>query len=232
LVEKKIISYQNLFIQILIIAIIFSIIAFIFMLYILFLYGKAYSGAKSLLRRLPPEAVINDLNLYNYIFFHASSSNQEMSLGQKIIYESLSPILIVGKSQHIESVNPAISQALGFRPEELIGQPFSSIIYEEDQEKINRFLTLMLLGESSDFCEESIHCITDANDLVSISMTILGMCKSTQADLNSYVIILRDETILQNQQKEAKEAKRKSEELLYEIIPRDIVFRMNKGEKM
>jgi class 3 adenylate cyclase len=231
LAEKEIISYQNLLIQILIVVIIFSIIAFIFMLRVPFFYDNAYSGAKSLLRRLPPEAVIHNMNLHNYILSQSSSSKQQMSLGQTIIYESLSPILIVGVTQHIESANPAVTKTLGFRPEELIGQPLSSIICEADQENINRFLTLLRLGESRDFCLESINCVTDANILVPTSMTILGMRKSSQADLNSFVILLRDETILQSQQKEVEEAKQKSEELLYEILPRDIVVRINKGEK-
>lgn len=229
--EKQISSYQNLLIIILIIAIIISIIVFILMLYIPFLYDDAYSVAKSLLRKLPPEAVINNINLHNYILFQISSSTHFMSLGEKIIHESLSPILIVGRSQHIESANSAVSQTLGFRPEELIGQPFSSIICEEDQENVNRLLTLMRLGESGDFCQETINCVTDANELVPTSMTILGMRKSAQAELNSYVILLRDETILQSQQLEVEEAKRKSEALLYEILPRDIVVLINKGEK-
>jgi class 3 adenylate cyclase len=50
-------------------------------------------------------------------------------------------------------------------------------------------------------------------------------------DINSFVLILHDVTAIMKQQEEAEEAKAKSEKLLYEILPRDIVNRLNQGEK-
>ena len=51
------------------------------------------------------------------------------------------------------------------------------------------------------------------------------------AKVESFVVILRDETQLMQQQKEAEAAKAQSENLLYQILPRDIVVRINSGEK-
>jgi class 3 adenylate cyclase len=57
----------------------------------------------------------------------------------------------------------------------------------------------------------------------------LGITKDSQ--LRSFVLILRDETLLQTQMKEEEEAKARSEGLFYSILPRDIVIRLNQGEK-
>jgi class 3 adenylate cyclase len=49
--------------------------------------------------------------------------------------------------------------------------------------------------------------------------------------VSSYVTILKDETGFIAQQKEAEAAKAQSEMLLYQILPRSIVARLNAGEK-
>lgn len=73
-------------------------------------------------------------------------------------------------------------------------------------------------------------------------VTILGMSsqghtlkseESSQEHLKvtSFVFILRDETQLIEQQKEAEASKAQSENLLFQILPRHIVAKLNSGEK-
>ena len=53
----------------------------------------------------------------------------------------------------------------------------------------------------------------------------------SKGDIESFVVILRDETEMIKHQKIAEEAKKQSETLLYQILPRSIVIRLNQGEK-
>ena len=57
------------------------------------------------------------------------------------------------------------------------------------------------------------------------------MTGNDSSNVESFVFILRDETQLVKQQKEAEAAKAQSENLLFQILPRDIVTRLHSGEK-
>lgn len=139
--------------------------------------------------------------------------------------------MLLGRTQIIEIVNLAITQSFGYTPEQLLGQTFTIILSEGQKEEISHQLTLMRLGQITDQYEGHTVCITDSNDEIPCTITILGMRRSANEELNNYVIVLRDETLLLKQQHEAEEAKAKSEELLYQILPRDIVIRLSSGEK-
>jgi len=56
------------------------------------------------------------------------------------------------------------------------------------------------------------------------------MKTNNKQNIDSFAIVLTDETILLEHQKEAEEAKAQSEKLLYQILPRDIVIKLNRGE--
>jgi hypothetical protein len=119
-------SFQNILQLIVMISIISSIIVLIFMFYLPYQYDHAYSTPKVLLRRLPPSAIVNDANLHKYILFQSKSTKNQMSLGKKVIHESLSPILIHGRLYHVENANSAFAQTFNYRTEEITGQSFSS----------------------------------------------------------------------------------------------------------
>ncbi|KAK8871827.1 hypothetical protein M9Y10_007570 [Tritrichomonas musculus] len=85
-------------------------------------------------------------------------------------------------------------------------------------------------------------CITDDAKEMPCGITILGMSsqghtlKSEESNqdhlkVTSFVFILRNETQLIEQQKEAEASKAQSENLLFQILPRHIVAKLNSGEK-
>ena len=68
--------------------------------------------------------------------------------------------------------------------------------------------------------------LTDDEQVVPVHVTLIGIRESNQTQARSFVFTLRDESVLQ---KRRKEAKVQSESLLYQILPRDIVVRLNEG---
>jgi class 3 adenylate cyclase len=92
-------------------------------------------------------------------------------------------------------------------------------------------MTLMQNGQSSSTYCNHISCISDSAVEVNFYATIIGMKSEGSNSITSFVFILSDETELLKQQKEAEEAKAKSEKLLFQILPKDIVVRLNRGEK-
>ena len=109
-------------------------------------------------------------------------------------------------------------------------------------EKVSNQLDLMKNGQSGLIFEGHFICITDDAKEMPCGITILGMSsqghtlkseESSQEHLKvtSFVFILRDETQLIEQQKEAEASKAQSENLLFQILPRHIVTKLNSGEK-
>ena len=120
-------------------------------------------------------------------------------------------------------------------------QVFHSLVFCGDSEKISNQLELMKNGQIGLIYEDQFTCITDDDQEMPSGVTILGMTNQGHSllgneshhDLNvgSFVFIIRDETQLMKQQKETEAAKEQSENLLFQILPRDIVARLNSGEK-
>jgi class 3 adenylate cyclase len=76
------------------------------------------------------------------------------------------------------------------------------------------------------------HGVGSADDeqSVPVYVNVLGIRDGGSKYAQSFVIIMRDETQLLKRQQEAELAKKQSEDLLYQILPRDIVVRLNSGE--
>ncbi|KAK8889250.1 hypothetical protein M9Y10_033996 [Tritrichomonas musculus] len=68
--------------------------------------------------------------------------------------------------------------------------------------------------------------LKDDDTEVNLEITLIGIKEGQY-----FALIAVDQTAKIRQQKEVEEAKKQSEKLLYQILPRDIVTRMNRGEK-
>jgi class 3 adenylate cyclase len=72
--------------------------------------------------------------------------------------------------------------------------------------------------------------VNESDQGVTCEVTVLGMTAEGRKDVQSYVIMIKDVAKLQAQQEEAARAKKRSAQLLFEILPRDIANRLAAGE--
>jgi class 3 adenylate cyclase len=77
--------------------------------------------------------------------------------------------------------------------------------------------------------EGHVSCLADDDAIIPCQLYLLALFHGD--DVSAFVAILRDETALLQQYEEAETAKKQSETLLYQILPRDLVVRLNAGEK-
>ncbi|KAK8833926.1 hypothetical protein M9Y10_005815 [Tritrichomonas musculus] len=268
--------------QTVIIFIVGIVVTIILFFAILYFYNKTvsiYHVGMVLTQRLPPNAFISDKRLLNFVLNRKDTQDEsEMSTSQSAIYMSLDAIVCTNVSGVVEIINPAVTNTLGYTPDQMLGQHISSIFsnYTDgvssnnaqtppannngdnnnnannnnndnksagDAEKITNQLQLMSNGQCALVYEDHFICMTDDAKEMPCGVTILGMTSgknesdgsnsgsSKGAKVESFVVILRDETQLVQQQREAEAAKAQSENLLYQILPRDIVVRLNSGEK-
>jgi len=192
---------------------------------------SSFKVVMTMIKRVSPISFINNKELVD-IFLNRSSSREQHSetFSGNVIQKSPDAIFFTGLNSVIEMVNPATSVTLGYSPEQLLGKPISSFFTNDDSEKLNQQLSLMRAGQSASVYESRMICVSDNTSEIPCHITILGM-KDGGSQVSSFVFIVRDETELVKQQEEAEKAKARSESLLYQILPPDIVIRLNQGEK-
>jgi class 3 adenylate cyclase len=83
--------------------------------------------------------------------------------------------------------------------------------------------------QAASLFEDHTVCLSDCGTEIPCGISILALFNGDE--LSSYVVILNDETAIITQQKQAESAKQQSETLLYQILPRSLVTRLNAGEK-
>ena len=129
----------------------------------------------------------------------------------------------------VEQSNQGVNTLLGYTPEQVLGQLVQTFLIPKDMDDFTVKLEQMKNNQSSYFIEEDYTAIADNEKLIPVHLTLIGMKKENV--VNSFVVLMQNIENLTNQKKQAEEAKMKSEKLLYQILPRDIVLKLNKGEK-
>lgn len=231
LMDDFIHSYKNNLSIYLAIGLVCSVV-FIFVAAILYKQLQdPYNAALTLLRRVSPIGIVNNIKLLDYLLNrHSEKNSSEMTTSRSIFVNASDAILLLSHTGTIENVNLAVTQILGYTPEQLLGQPFSVLFNEQDKEKVEQNIQFMISKQSSPQYEDKMGCISDTEQVVPCHVTIFDIGNGEDGG-DSFVAAIRDETDLFEQQEEAEKAKKQSEGLLYQILPRDIVIRLNQGEK-
>ncbi|OHT14154.1 Adenylate and Guanylate cyclase catalytic domain containing protein [Tritrichomonas foetus] len=223
-------KYKSIMTGIFVALIAIILLLFIILIYIITYYNKCFSTALILLRRVSPLSIVSKPDILSYLLDRSDMvRSQLMTTSHSVIHNSSDCILCISLAGVIETINPAVTNLLGYTPEQLLGQPASIILDESDQAKIASQTILIKNKQSSSTYEDHISAISDDESSTPCSLTILGMVKDDI--IKSFVFILRDEAELLKQQAEAESAKKQSEQLLYQILPPNIVLRLNQGEK-
>jgi len=195
-------------------------------------YASSFQVILFLLKRLSPCNIVNNRKLMSLILNKENTVKKlEQSISGSIIQTCNDSIICLGANNVIDMVNPSVSMLLGYTPEQMLGQSISLFLKTETDTKIVNQLALMKEGQSTSIYSDHIICINDSNSEIPCGITILGMKNQEKEAINSFVIILKDEGQIIKQQTECEIAKEKSESLLYQILPREIVIKLNMGDK-
>jgi PAS domain S-box-containing protein len=176
-----------------------------------------------LMRRVSPAHILASEELESYLL------GVGMSTSERIVNVSRNCIICMGANGVIEMVNPAVSKTLGYTSEQVLSMPFTALIAQDHAEKIAQQMNLMAEHQSSAVFEG--HTVCAGEDHLEVPCSISILASFIDGQIVSYVAILKDESLLMKQQQAAEAAKQQSENLLYQILPRSIVTRINAGEK-
>ncbi|EAY04980.1 Adenylate and Guanylate cyclase catalytic domain containing protein [Trichomonas vaginalis G3] len=186
----------------------------------------------ALIKRLQPANIVASKPLMDFLLNRKSrEDDKSMSISQSVVRNCADCIIYTGVGGMIEMTNPAVSTILGYTPDQLLGQPIGRFFRSDDSEKLEKQMELMKNKQSGSTYEDKFTCISDSAREVSFQIRLIGMKNEGSDDISSFVFIMSDITKLLKQMKEAEDAKQKSETLLFQILPKDIVVRLGRGEK-
>lgn len=215
-----------------IIGCIISIAAFFMAFEFRALLNQNYQMLLMLFHHIHPQAIVDTPELIGFFRRHQKTSGPEaMPISKQIVYDASECIIITNSSAVVEIVNQSVANNIGLTPDQMLGQEFANFVVPADQQKINNQLQLMMSGQGSVIWEDHIHLNDDTGNEIPFALTMIGMKTEDDGDITSIVFILTNETEEIKKRKDAEEAKAKSEKLLYQILPKDIVIRLNRGEK-
>lgn len=228
MVDELLEDYKRQMITFVVIELILALAIFIFVYWEISFLKVTYKAVLTLLLRLPPISVVNNERLLDFLLNRETKNSTEMDTSRSIIHNSSDAILCLSKNEIIEIVNGSVANLLGYTPEQLLGQPLSILLTEESETEINQQISMMRLGQCALQYECHSICLSDDDTHIACHTTVIGMGERVAT---SFVVLFRNEEELLNQQRIAEQAKNQSETLLYQILPRDIVTRLNAGEK-
>jgi PAS domain S-box-containing protein len=199
---------------------------------VLFLLRRALSstfdGILTFMRRLPPEGVVANMPLLEYLLGRdAGADGGARTVAEAAFKTSQDGIVFTNHRLEVDFVNPSVRRIFGVNPEELLGQSLATMFVQESATKLKSQAELMVRGEAGRNWTEVLTASTGSGGEVYCTVTLLGL---GERGVEHLAAILRDNSQLVLRQREASEAKERSEQLLYQILPRSIVQRLSAGE--
>lgn len=190
---------------------------------------RNYKLLLMLIQHLPPLTIVNTPEILEFLSGSKKSTEEKMSTSKTIVHDASECIVITNQNAVIEIVNRSFTDNIGLTPDQMLGQHITNFVSIKDQEKMDGQIDLMMNGQGSAFWEDHIHFVNENTD-VPFQVTVIGMKDSDDSDIKSIVFILMNEKEEIQKRQAAEEAKAKSEKLLYQILPKNIVVRLNRGE--
>lgn len=193
---------------------------------------KNYRMLLMLFQHLPMQTIIETPEILEIFTGKKSNNhNERMSTNKSIVMDASECIIVTNQASVVEIINQSVTANLGMTPDQMLGQQFANFVAEKDQKKINQQIEMMVNGQGSLFWEDHLELIDDSEQPVPFLVNMIGMKDNENSnDIKSIVFILMNETEEIEKRKAAEQAKAKSEKLLYQILPKDIVVRLNRGE--
>ncbi|EAX96578.1 Adenylate and Guanylate cyclase catalytic domain containing protein [Trichomonas vaginalis G3] len=183
-------------------------------------------------RHLQPQVILDTHEIIDFVRGTTRKHHkEEMTISKSIVYNAKECIVVTNHSGIIDIVNQSVTDNLSLTPDQILGQSIINIISQRDQERLNSQMQLMIAGQGPKYWQDHIMLVNDNADEVPFAVTMIGMRdKEESEEIASIVFILENEVEKIKKEKLAEESKQKSEKLLYQIMPKDIVVRLNRGE--
>ncbi|OHT03084.1 hypothetical protein TRFO_29537 [Tritrichomonas foetus] len=192
-------DFKNIHIVFFVVEIILAVVSLLICFIYILALNKCYEIAMLYLRRISPISVVSDKKLINYILsIKKSSDTAQMSLDKNVIHHWSSCVICTDNNGTVDSINPAVTDVFGYKPEQLLGQPLLTVIKETEQNDLMNQMKLMKNKQSPSNYTSHCICISDSDMQIPCELQLLAMfdSDSVTSELTSFVSIFSDENEL------------------------------------
>ncbi|KAH0794384.1 Adenylate and Guanylate cyclase catalytic domain containing protein [Histomonas meleagridis] len=235
LYDDTISGFHIIIIVLIVITIVLSLISFIIEILVIIRIGKLYETFKSVIARIDPISFVSYPQLVSFIYGKEQNTTQTIiSASHAIFQTSNNAIISLNSEGIIESLNPSASLIFGYTPEQMLGQNLKILFPSDTKENSHLFYTMDLMKSGQCGLTYESHLIGTRDDQTEIPLkiTLLGFTSNNNLKVaNSFGIMCQDQTQEVKQKQQVEEAKKNSDNLLLQILPKDIITRLNRGDK-
>ncbi|OHS98219.1 adenylate cyclase type [Tritrichomonas foetus] len=225
-------SFNVLIIVVTIVSIIFVLFEFFIEFIMLKTIQTQINTFKSLLLRVNPIAFVSNQNLLSLVYGKSKANDSHIiSASHAVFMTSHDAMISLNDECIIESINPAATTIFGYTPEQMLGQNLKMLISPEYESNSQIYYNMQLMqsGQASLIFESDIIGKKDDENFVPLKVTLLGF-SSNDKMAESFGLMCKDQTLETKQKNLVEEAKKQSENLLLQILPKDIIMRLNRGD--
>lgn len=185
-------------------------------------------------KHISPQTIVDTPEIMDF-FTHTkkSSKAEQMIISKSIVMDASECIIITNQNSIIEIINTSVTQNLDCTPDQMLGQHIANFVVDKDQQRFNLAIDLMMSGQGSPVWQDHVELVNELGETIPFAVTAIAMNDkddSSSSEFTSICFILTNEADEIKKRQDAEEAKAKSEKLLYQILPKDIVIRLNRGE--
>lgn len=214
-----------------IIGLVVEIVLTFFVLFLMKSFYTAFDAIRQLIRLLPPSSVLKNTALIQFILGTNNDSNKILSPAETLIYSTSNAVISISEDYTINSVNPSFRQVTGQAPNEVLGHPLTilfprstenssstGILNDVDIETLYEKMDRMKKTQSKDPSVFTMRCTTQSGTNMYVKVTVIPVY-TIENKFDCFTLVMRDMIDDIKQEREAKNAKRRSEKILSKIIP-------------
>lgn len=234
IIQDAIISVQYNYIILLIIQIILLLLILGLENLMIIAMKLEFDVFKSILLHLNPMAVASNQYLISWIYGSTSHTKtiKITNPDQAVFQTSHDSMILLSGDNIIESLNPATSEIFGFTPEQMIGQSFQILLPQISNHQFYYIMGLMKIGQSVLNFELNAIGLKDDNSTIPLKLSLIGFTSDNDnKKATSFAVIIKNMSEEIEKQKAIEQVKQVADSILTKILPKEIITRMNRGDK-
>jgi PAS domain S-box-containing protein len=223
-------TFRTVLIVILVAGIVIAVACFAGAVLVLSEVGEAMAVIRSLVLRVNPISFVAHPPL---VVALGRLPEERLKSGADAVFQtSQDALLSLNGEGIIESLNPSATAIFGLSPEQMLGQPLKLLVNPELEGNAALFTTMHLMrsGQAGLVYEANVTGLKDDGKHVPLKLTLVGFA-SNRRSADSFAAVCKDQTDEVARKSAVEEAKQQSENLLMQILPKDIIVRLNRGDK-
>ncbi|EAY22103.1 PAS domain containing protein [Trichomonas vaginalis G3] len=199
-----------------------SVICFILPFFLTKVIMINYHTMLVLLQHISPKVITESSDILEFFSYSLKSTKGKMGRFKTIIYNTNECIIVLNPNLCIEIVNDSIASNLDYSSDQMLGQTIINFVVEDEKQRLLDQLDLIIRSNEKEYIEDHFDLINENNELIPFKVKMMGIYNENN-QISSIVLSLNNERNDLEKQNAANIAKTRSEKLLNQIIPKEIL---------